>query len=294
MKSATKLAFAVLSIVLTGPGHAAVTLTEWGTLASVSSYTCASDFCGDDLVDPSLLLTTLTILDVDGQDGQTSATAAVGGTYPTPGSASGTATVSSGLGLPILKAGAASQASTWIAGQALAIQAYEYTGLGETISLDWTLTGSVNNPDSDPLTGLVVFAGLFTAAELSMFPVIDETDPTTTASTAFLLSSLALISPLDNFQEFTTTIGGGGGPDPVIGTGTVSLDVITGEEFYLAMGLMAGAGGVNATSQSLSTLVGAFDQPYAVEPAFAAVPVPGAVWLLGSALIGLVGVRRRV
>jgi hypothetical protein len=294
MKLAIRLAFAALSIGLTGPGHAAVTLTEWGTLASVSSYTCASDFCGDDVLDPVLLATTLTILDVDGQDGQTSAMTGVGGSYPTPGSASGMATVSSGLGLPILKAGAASQASTWIAGQALAIQAYEYTGLGETISLTWTLTGSINNPDSDPLTGLSVFARLFRATDLGAFPVIDETDQETTVATAFLLGSLALISSEDNFQEFTTTIGGGGGPDPIIGTDTVSLEVVTGEEFYLAMGLMAGAGGVNATSQSLSTLVGDFDQPYAVAPAFAAVPVPGAVWLLGSAVIGLVGVRRRV
>ena len=294
MKLATKLAFAVLSILLTGPGHAAVTLTEWGTLASVSSYTCAGDDCGADPLDLGLLFDTLSVDAVDGADGQTSATAAIGGAYPTPGSASGTATVSSGLGLPILKAGGASLANSWIGGQAVAIQAYEYTGPGEIISLDWTLTGSINNPDADPNTGLVVFAGLFTAAELSVFLVIDETDPTTTFSTAFLLSSLALISPLDNFQEFNTTIGGGG-PDPtIIGTGTVSLDVVTGEEFYLAMGLMAGAGGVNATSQSLSTLVGAFDQPYAVEPAFAAVPVPGAVWLLGSAVIGLVGVHRRV
>jgi len=273
-------------LVFAGSVNAATTLTEWGTLATASSYTCSSDFCGAETVSEILALTTTLSVDAsDGGDNVTSAAVSLGGAYPAPGSASGSATAAGGLGVPVLKAGAAADTGRWIAGQAFAVQAYQYDGAGETLSLTWNLTGSVNNPDADSLTGLVVFAGFFSQAELPAFPEVDPSNPT---STAFLLASLALVSPDDNFLEFTTT-------DPnTIETGTISIDVTHGEEFYLAMGLMAGAGGANATAESLSTLVGEFSGAPPLTPAFTSVPIPGAVWLLGSALIGLPRIRARI
>ncbi len=277
---------AACPLVLAGNADAAATLTEWGTLATASSYTCSSDFCGADTVSEILALaTTLSVEASDGGGNATSAAVSIGGDYPAPGSASGSATAAGGLGVPVLKAGAAADAGRWIAGQAFAVQAYEYTGAGETLSLTWNLTGSINNPDADSLTGLVVFAGFFSQAALPAFPEVDPSNP---ASTAFLLASLALVSPDDNFLEFTAT-------DPnTVESGTIGIDVTNGEQFYLAMGLMAGAGGANATAESLSTLVADFDGAPPLTPAFTAVPVPGAVWLLGSALIGLAGVRTRI
>ncbi|MEQ8497112.1 MAG: hypothetical protein RLW61_17675 [Gammaproteobacteria bacterium] len=277
--------FAACPLLLARSVDAATTLTEWGTLATASSYTCSSDFCGADTVPELLALTTTLAVDAsDGGDNVTSAAVSLGGAYPAPGFASGAATAAGGLGVPVLRAGAASDTSGWISGQALAVQAYEYTGPGETLSLTWNLTGSVNNPDADTLTGLVVFAGFFSQAELPAFPEVDPSDP---SATAFLLATLALVSPDDNFLEFTATNAN------VVESGNISIDVTNGEEFYLAMGLMAGAGGSNATAESLSTLVADFDGAPLLTPAFTSVPLPGAAWLLGSALIGLMSVRAR-
>jgi len=285
MRLTTSAIFAACPLVFAASVNAASTLTEWGTLATASAYACTSDFCGADTVPEILsLATTLSVDASDGGDNVSSAAVSLGGAYPTPGFASGVATVAGGLGVPVLKAGAASDTNGWVAGQALAVQAYEYTGSGETLSLTWNLTGSVNNPDADSLTGLVVFAGFFSQAELPAFPQVDPTNP---GSTAFLLASLALVSPDDNFLEFTATNAN------TAESGTISIDVTNGEEFYLAMGLMAGAGGANATAESLSTLVAEFDGVPPLTPAFTSVPVPGAAWLLGGALIGLLRVRTR-
>ncbi len=265
----------------TGGRHFTPPLTEWGTLATISSYDCVTESC-DPESDAASLELTLTVGPIDGALGQNSAAVAVGTTWPAPGSASGAATVASGLAVPILKAAAASTSKTWLAGQALAIQAYTYGGAGETLSLNWNLTGSVNNPDNDGVTGLVVFAGFFKADSLLAFPNVSQ------PFTAFrLLTALATSSPVDEFHKFTAT-------GAVTEAGTIDLTVVTGEEFYLVMGLMAGAGGSDANAQSLSTLEGVFQGTPDLTPALTAVPIPPAVWLLGSALVGLITRRRRI
>lgn len=280
MRSLTSTAFGILGLLVTSTTQATTTLTNWGTLATISEYTCTSDFCGADTVAEALALLGLTVGPIDGAAGNTSATVS-SGSWPSPGSASGTATVASGLGIPILKAGAASPANTWLGGQALAIQAYEYTGPDPTlITLNWNLTGSILNPDGDPLTGLVVFAGFFTDAQLPTFP-----DVSIPLNAFTLLVDLALASPADNFNEYTTQNAS------VNESGTIDIQVANGDDFYLIMGLMAGAGGSDALAESLSTLTAEFAGQPALSPAFT-VPLPAAAWLFGSALLGLAGIRR--
>jgi hypothetical protein len=283
MKSRTTLALAALGLLATSAAQAvaiSTPLTEWGTLATISSYDCVNDLC-DPFSGAQTFAETLAVGPSDGAIGQNSAAVAVGTTWPAPGSASGTATVASGLAVPVLKAAAAATSNSWLAGQALAIQAYTYGGAGETLSLNWNLTGSVNNPDNDGVTGLVVFAGFFKDSLLA-FPNVAQ------PSTVFaLLKSLETLSPVDEFHKFTAN-------GAVTEGGTIDLTVTTGEEFYLVMGLMAGAGGSNANAQSLSTLVGAFQGTPDLTPALTAVPIPPAAWLLGSALAGLITRRRRI
>ncbi|MSR13311.1 MAG: hypothetical protein EXR86_01870 [Gammaproteobacteria bacterium] len=222
-----------LSLLFGSNAMSATSLTNWGTLATISQYTCISDFCGADSPgEIAALLNMLAVGPTDGAAGQTSANVS-SGSWPTPGSASGTATVSTGLGIPILKAGATSPANTRLGGQALAIQAYEYTGQDlSLITLNWHLTGSISNPDADPLTGLVVFAGFFNAAQLPTFP-----DVATPINAYTLLAGLALASPADNFREFTIQNASANE------SGTIAIQVANGDAFYLIMGLLAGAGG---------------------------------------------------
>ncbi|MCP5143964.1 MAG: VPLPA-CTERM sorting domain-containing protein [Gammaproteobacteria bacterium] len=276
MQRSLKLLGAAAALALAPVSQAAVTLTEYGTLATVSSFNCDSDVCGESLFE----LLTLVVDPIDGGVQQTEASVA-SGTWGDPGSVLASAAVAGGLAVPQLKAGAFGDASTWYAGQSLAIQAYEYTGAGETLSLDWNLTGNVTNPDGDTVTGLVILAGFFTSDQLTQFPAL-----TGTFTDADLLFDLALASPDDNFLEFTT-------PGAVNETGTISIDVVTGDQIYLVMGLMAGAGGTGAAAESLNTLTASFNGTPALTPAITAVPVPAAVWLFGSAFGGLVVSRRR-
>lgn len=272
------------TLALTAAEAATPSLDQWGTLASISSYACVDQAC-DPEASPAatlLFLNSLAVAPIDGGVGQTAAAAATAVTWPEPGSASSTATAAGGFGVPVLKAGASAGAGQWLAGQALAVQGYTYTGAGETLSLTWNLTGNVTNPDGDAVTGLVIYAGFFTSTELPTFP--DVGDP---GALALLFVSDALNDPADNVVSVTTSGG-------VNRSGTISLDVTPGQVFYLAMGLMAGAGGSGALAESLSTFDGDFVGAPALTPAFVTtpVPLPPAAWLLAGALGGLVTRRR--
>lgn len=277
------LALAASGLLAAGPSQAGATLDQFGTLATVASFSCVTEGCdtASDLV--SALLTTKVDAS-NGGIGQSAASTAVGGGWPNAGGASGSATVNGGLAVPVLKAGAASKSLQWLGGQALAVQSYTYTGAGETLTLGWHLTGNIDNPDNDQTTGLVMFAGFFDAAALGAFP--DVSNP---LGAATLLASLATASPNDEFQEITT--------DGVVNTnGTLSLSVTQGQQFYLVMGLMAAAGGADAGAESLSTFTAQFRGAPSLQPALLrSVPLPAtaALALLGLALLPATRRRRR-
>lgn len=280
-------ALAPLALLLSSNPAAAVAvaLDQAGTLATVASYACApaSQTCDTPADMLSALLTT-TVHASDGGIGQATATASHGAGYPTPGSATGTAAVTGGLAVPILKAGAASLSSQWLGGQSLAIQAYTYNGPGETLALGWNLTGSITNPDADSVTGLVVFAGFFDAATLGAFP--DVSSPLTAVT---LLATLATSSPDDEFRQFTTD-------GAVSESGSISLAVTPGQQFYLVMGLMAAAGGDAAAAESLSTLTAAFRGQPSLVPTLdndGTVPLPATAALALLALALMPAARRR-
>lgn len=277
MKS--NLALGLAALLAMGSAHAAATLSEWGAVASRTSSTCASDFCGAD-TDGGFLLD-LSVDAISGGAGEASAGTATG-TWPAPGSAQADGVVAGGLAVPLLTAGATSTADAWLAAQALVIQGYGYTGtVAETIELDWQLTGNVTNPDDDAVTGLSVFVGFFSVGDLG-FP-----DVGSSPMDAFnLLAGLALADPENNFLEFTT-------PGDVVHGSTLSIDVNDGDQFYLAMGLMAAAGGAGAQAESLSTLTAAFRDTPALTPAIAAVPLPAPAWLFAPAVLGLGALARR-
>jgi hypothetical protein len=271
----------LLAACLTPATQAATALTEFGALATVSSFSCPSDSCGGDTVADALLLgSTLQVGPTDGGAGANSANVAIAPTDQS-GGVQASATVSPGFAVPVLKAGALGTANAWRGGQALVSQGYTYAGTGpEMLSLNWQLDGTILNPDADPVTGLVVFVGFFEATSL-VFP-----DVSTPLNAFTLLASLALASPADNFLEFTAS-------GAVQDAGTVSIEVNDGAQFYLVMGLMAGAGGAGSSALSLSTLTAEFAGLPAITPSLTAVPVPAAAWMLLSGLLPLAAVARR-
>lgn len=276
------VSLAASALLATGPVHADAVLDQFGTLATVASFTCVTQGC-DTSSDALSALFTTAVDASNGGIGQSSASTMVGGGWPNAGGASGSATVTGGLAVPVLRAGAASKSLQWLGGQALAVQSYTYTGAGETLTLAWHLTGTIDNPDGDGSTGLVMFAGFFDAATLGAFP--DVSNP---VGAATLLASLATASTNDEFQEFTA--------DGVVNaSSTLSLSVTQGQQFYLVMGLMAAAGGADAGAESLSTFTAQFRGSPNLQPALLrSVPLPAtaALALLGLAL--LPATRRRM
>jgi len=97
---------------------------------------------------------------------------------------------------------------------------------------------------------------------------------------------LTIQDPANNFLEYTSD-------GEVSDQGALSIDVNTGDQFYLAMGLMAGAGGIESMAESLSTLEASFVGAPSLAPSINAVPLPPAFFLFGSALLGMVGIARR-
>jgi hypothetical protein len=274
----------VLVLGLFAVGQAqAVTLTQWGTSASASSADCTFLACSkfdflfanpiiNGATNGGLNQTSAELLDYANPDGRGTVSAAVA--------------LQGGLSIPILKAKAASvDANGWVSALALGIQGYQFTGTDNTtINLDAALTGSVTNTSGSDVTGLSVGVWLLKDNPAFAFPAA------TTLSDLF--SQLLFMPVVDSFSWEDLNTG-------VVNRSTTTTDLdsrleITlnnGDEFYLLAALTAGADGTGAVADAFSTFEMGFSTTDLV-PA-AVVPVPAAVWLFGSGLLGLAGMARR-
>lgn len=282
MKS--KVISSIVAIGLLWVGQTqAVTLTQWGTSASASSADCTFLICSK-----SNFLFTNPILDgpSDGGLNQTSAELL---DYINPegrGTVSASVALQGGLSIPVLKAKAESvDANGWVSGLAMGIQGYQFTGSDSTtISLDSTLTGSVTNTRGSDVTGLSVGVWLMLDDPAFMFPAANTLSD--------LLLQITLMPVVDSFswEDLST------GPVDRSTTTTDPLDQLqitlnNGDEFYVLAALTAAADGKGAVADAFSTFEMGFDTTQLV-PA-AVVPVPAAIWLFGSGLLGIIGVARR-
>jgi MYXO-CTERM domain-containing protein len=258
-----------------------------GTLAVAVSFTCVTEGC-DTTADAWSALSTLNV-DASSGGGGLNAASVSRGSWPTPESASGSVALTGGLAVPTLKAGAASASLRWVGGAALGVQRYTYSGSVDTLSLTWNLTGSITNPDGDDTTGLAVYAAFVDGAALDDFPDLSTADP---LAVALFLATLADGLPTDDVRQLNAT------DDAVTESGTIDFDVTDGQEFYLLMGLLAGAGGQNAVAESLSTLTAQFAGSPALTPTLQptgnGIPLPAtaAMALLGLALLARTQRRR--
>ncbi len=261
----------------------AVTLTQWGTSASSSSADCSVLNCSKLdflLFNPIIPGTT------NGGLNQTSAQLLDDVNPEGRGTVSASVTLQGGLSVPLLKAKAASvDGNGWVSSMAMGIQGYQFTGSdGTTISLDSALTGSVMNTSGSDVTGLSVGVWLIRDDPTITFPAV--------TSMSDLLVQIALMPVVDSFSwENLST-----GPVNRSTTTTDPLDQLeitldNGDEFYMLAALTAAADGTGAWADAFSTLEMEFDTTELV-PA-GVVPIPAAVWLFGTGLVGLIGFARK-
>ena len=261
---------------------AVTTLTQWGTSAEAASADCAilncskNDFFLSNPIIPGpiaggLNQTTAQLLDYVNPNGR--------------GTVSASAEVQGTFAIPVLKAKAESaDANGWVSATAWGIQGYQFTGADNTtISLDSALTGTINNTSGSDVTGLSVGVWLLAGDSGLMFP-------NAPGSFNELLLQTLLLPVIDSFSWENLSSG-------AVDRSTTTTDIMdqlditlnNGDEFYLLAGLVAAADGDMAFANAFSTLEMNFNSTELVP---VGVPVPAAIWLFGSALVGLFGIRK--
>ena len=277
----------------------AVTLTQWGATARTDSADCSAATLGG----CNIFELVLEEGDSVGGSQNSSATigsASAGSTTGLQGRGSAGASVeipTSGLSVPVLRARAESTMDDFfVSGAALAIQAYQFTGTdGTPISLDVNLDGSVTrSSNSSDLTGLEVNVWIMSASTPFTFPA----DPVPVADLVAQITVDAILAGVDPFIDSMAWDAASTGTG-AINRSTTSTDpgdqlnfiLNNGDQFYLMAALSAGADGVGASALSWSTLSMEFNT--ADLQAASVVPLPAALWLFGTGVVGLVGVARR-
>lgn len=261
----------------------AVTHTQWGTSAEAASADCTILNCSkaDFLffnpiiqgpIDGGLNQTKAELLNYDNPEGR--------------GTVSASAEFQDSFAIPVLKAKAhAVNANGWVSATGWGIQGYQFTGADNTtISLDSSLTGQVNNTSGSDVTGLSTGVWLLGGDSGLVFP-------TAPATFNELLLQIATLPVLDSFSWDNLSTG-------TVNRSTTTTDLndqldITlnnGDEFYLLAGLTAAADGTNAFADAFSTLDLSFNSTDLIP---ISVPLPAGIWLFGSALAGLLGLKPR-
>ena len=292
----TRIAARILGVTFAGllstQVMAAVTLTEFGTYVFAGAGTgLTSDLIFQEQGAKGTLASFAQSLHPDASH---SATAQV--TIP-PGGVAGIPSIGAESVAPL--AGDSAGAG------GLVIQALEYidvapTALTITLDLDGSLAGSAS-----------VFAGGFLFKSnpgLGLtFPGLDDEifsfDGVTDLTLSIALSDLAKgsvlgltalsISPGEiptDVVAFASNTDPGALAIPINPPRTMSIDLVQGDQFYVG-GVLLTQGADDGTAGFLTTLNLTYDPSGLV--AASAVPVPPAIWLLGSGLALFVGWRRR-
>lgn len=258
--------FSTITILWVSPAFAASTGPLYGAETSVSTFYAPS-------------YTDLNS-DHDGGQGFTASESSISDDR-------GEAQANSTLGLaPVLKAKAyhTDDGLNGARGTAWAIEGYTYTGSStQNLSLAVDLTGSIYNP-LDNKTWLLAAVYVCNAANFVYCTDLGK---------LFLEYEATLIN--GKFGEagasglylgFNETVTNGSD------SGNIDFDVDPGQQFYVWAYLHAQAEYDQSLADAYSTLTLEFDTTTNLT-AQSTVPIPGAVWLLGSGLLGLVAVRRK-
>lgn len=199
-------------------------------------------------------------------------------------------TASTGLSLPQLTAKASGPLLA--EGIASAIGTYSYSGPNVTKTLNATLSGSILNPNNSPLTNIKIGVAIFDALTLES-AVTSTTPGAGFQELAAVASSLAFgktvklsrgtPKPLKTLLLTLTATGSK--------SGNIALSLVNGQSFYIVTSLLVEAG-KGGTADALHTFKLSFNNNSGLSSPNS-VPVPSAIWLFGSAGLGVFPLYRR-
>jgi hypothetical protein len=187
------------------------------------------------------------------------------------------ASLSGSTYLPILRARAESNLGKGGGTTAFGVQGFTYTGASSTtIILDFNLHGSVGAGEPGYARNVLrADVAIVFGSSLEWYPHF-----------ATLAYEFAGDNLVDNKSVFITS-----GSD-VNAADSITFDLDPGMDFYVIASM--GAESKNGFVDGWNTLTMSFDNDTAlVAASVSAVPVPAAVWLFGSGLLGLMGISRR-
>lgn len=155
---------------------------------------------------------------------------------------------------------------------AFGVQGYTYTGTQSmTYTINANLSGSVTNNSSGIYAEIIAFQG----PSFTFYPYSN-----------ILISELGAV-PLGQIELGMGNIGG-------LLSDSFSINLNPGDTFYLWASLFAQSA-AQGTADAANTLLMSFTDSANLVPQsnISAVPLPSALWLFGSGLLGLIGLWRR-
>lgn len=180
----------------------------------------------------------------------------------------------SGIEMIHLKGQAASNTDGIAKASSWGLNTYTYAGASTTITLDINLTGMLSNPGS-----------AFTNIEADVY-IINPNDlfgmPFTNISAFFGEGVFPITQTSVSIGDALTTSA----------TDSLSITLNDGDEFAVWALLYIG-GGNGGQVQAMNSLDLTFSNNTGLSSPASVVPVPAAIWLFASGLLGLVGIARR-
>ena len=182
----------------------------------------------------------------------------------------------SGIEMVRLRGQAASNTGGITHASAWGLNTYTYTGAGATVSLDINLTGAFSNPEGSSFTKLEADIYVIHPDDISGVPF-------TNLSGLFGEGIFPIAETSVSISDNVTTAD----------SDSLSITLTNGDEFSIWAILFVDAAD-GAQVHSMNSLNMNFsDNTGLTSAGVSAVPVPAAVWLFGSGLLGMIAVARR-
>jgi len=197
------------------------------------------------------------------------------------GSASASAVyTSTSTYLPTLKVNASSGLRKGASANAFGVQGYTYSGTEDSITLDFNLHGSVGDNASGYVSNSVYASvAVITGSSLEWYPDY--------GTLVYEIASGPGVDVVGNKSVFIND-----GLDQN-SAGFITFDVFEGMDFYVVASMNARAKNGFADAFNTFTMEFENDSGLTATAQVSAVPVPAAVWLFGSGLVGLVSLGRK-